>query len=409
MNALLLSSVLAVVLVAVAASAYDFTTESPAQASAKVCEALLILVVMVFFWHVTLSLAAPVAAAIKAKGEARLEKALATEPAACSKAGITHAWYDAAGKASGKVASILATTAFMITAAAAKLALPQTLAEMLACGLQGGWERLLDSGLSSTAIVSLIIFGGFFATFWLVCIPFIACDLARPAALLPLKVQRDYVLTWSNLLQIVLVALVNQGLVLLTLVALNAYVLPTAAPHLLDRQLPGLLSVVLQLLGCLPLAELVFYSTHRLLHTQWLWTHVHYLHHKWSAPIAPCAVFAHPAEFLLANIPVIMMGPLLMGSHLAVWGVWAILATADTCIAHSGWHLPFLPSPESHDYHHSSGFLDNLGVIGVLDAYFNTDTHFRASAEAKHDKLYTNGDYAVDKLLDSGAPLEVAL
>ena len=273
---------------------------------------------------------------------------------------------------------------------------------MLASGLQGGWERLLDSGLSPTAIVSLVIFGGFFVTFWLVCIPFVACDLARPAALLPLKVQRNYVLTWPNLLQIVLVALFNQCLVLLTLVALNAYVLPTAVPHLLDRQLPGLSSVVLQLLGCLPLAELVFYATHRLLHTNWLWTHVHYLHHKWSAPIAPCAVFAHPAEFLLANIPVIMMGPLMMGSHLAVWGVWAILGTADTCIAHSGWHLPFLPSPESHDYHHSSGFLDNLGVIGVLDAYFHTDTHFRASAEAKRDKLYTNGDYAVDKLLDSG-------
>ena len=136
MNSLLLASALSVVLLALAASAYDFASvQSPAQASAKIVEALCLLAVTVFFCHVALSLAAPVVAAIKAKGVARLEKALATEPTACSKAGVTHAWYDAVGKASGNVASALATSAFVIMAAAAKLALPKSLAgaSLLGC------------------------------------------------------------------------------------------------------------------------------------------------------------------------------------------------------------------------------------------------------------------------------------
>eukprot|EP00966_Prymnesium_polylepis_P148101 3421353-Prymnesium_polylepis.1 len=60
------------------------------------------------------------------------------------------------------------------------------------------------------------------------------------------------------------------------------------------------------------------------------------------------------------------MGPLLLGSHLSVWTLWAVLGVADTCIVHSGgWHFPLLSSPEGHDYHHSSGFIDNLGVMGL--------------------------------------------
>jgi fatty acid hydroxylase domain-containing protein 2 len=115
------------------------------------------------------------------------------------------------------------------------------------------------------------------------------------------------------------------------------------------------------------LAEIVFYSTHRLMHaSNWLWTHVHYMHHEWHAPIACCCIYAHPIEFMMGNIPVVLMGPLLLGSHLSVWTLWAVLGVADTCIVHSGgWHFPLLSSPEGHDYHHSSGFIDNLGVMGL--------------------------------------------
>ena len=92
-----------------------------------------------------------------------------------------------------------------------------------------------------------------------------------------------------------------------------------------------------------------------------------------------------------------------MGSHLSIWVLWSLLSIADTCIAHSGWHLPLQHSPEAHDYHHSSGYIDNLGVMGLLDAYYGTTKHFDASWQATLNKSYgLTADYPVAKVLASG-------
>lgn len=48
----------------------------------------------------------------------------------------------------------------------------------------------------------------------------------------------------------------------------------------------------------------------------------------------------------------VVVGPILMGSHLSSITMWFSLALIITSISHCGYHLPFLPSPEFHDYHH---------------------------------------------------------
>ncbi|RWS18811.1 fatty acid hydroxylase domain-containing protein 2-like protein [Leptotrombidium deliense] len=45
---------------------------------------------------------------------------------------------------------------------------------------------------------------------------------------------------------------------------------------------------------------------------------------------------------------------------------------------HSGYHLPFFPSPEAHDFHHLK-FTQNFGVLGILDRFHGTDNMFRNS------------------------------
>lgn len=47
-----------------------------------------------------------------------------------------------------------------------------------------------------------------------------------------------------------------------------------------------------------------------------------------------------------------MTGPMIMGSHIVSIGAWFSLALITTSISHCGYHLPFLPSPEFHDFHH---------------------------------------------------------
>jgi len=92
-----------------------------------------------------------------------------------------------------------------------------------------------------------------------------------------------------------------------------------------------------------------------------------------------------------------------MGSHLAVMVVWFSLAVLNTTVTHSDYHLPFLPSPEAHDFHHLR-FNENFGVLGVLDFFHGTDKTFRQSRQFKTHRTYFSLDeYPDNHLLDTSA------
>ena len=50
----------------------------------------------------------------------------------------------------------------------------------------------------------------------------------------------------------------------------------------------------------------------------------------------------------------------------------------STLNAHSGYHFPFFPSPEAHDFHHLK-FNQCYGVLGILDYVHGTDVLFRSN------------------------------
>uniref|UniRef100_A0A672U5M9 Fatty acid hydroxylase domain containing 2 n=1 Tax=Strigops habroptila TaxID=2489341 RepID=A0A672U5M9_STRHB len=128
------------------------------------------------------------------------------------------------------------------------------------------------------------------------------------------------------------------------------------------------------------LVEMSIFTIHRnrtlLVHLPLLYKHVHKKHHEWTAPIGVVSVYAHPVEHILSNMLPAMTGPMLMGSHIVSIAVWFSLALVTTSISHCGYHLPFLPSPEFHDFHHLK-FNQCYGVLGVLDYLHGTDTVFR--------------------------------
>jgi sterol desaturase/sphingolipid hydroxylase (fatty acid hydroxylase superfamily) len=332
-------------------TSFDLSTATGYRSVAMGCTVLL----LAFWTHCTSSIAKPAANAAAATARAKLDKALANYPDECAALGVTTAWYDSVHSALTSLSSLGFKGVALLAIVCISAAIPQTASEVLAAKLQSGWEEVLRS-VAPTPLVVGSIFVGFVGTYWATCTPFVALDLLRPAAILPFKVQPEFVLTLPKLGKAVGVAVCNQALVLATLLLLQSHVLPVAVPGLLAPQLPSVLTLATHLLCSLAVAELAFFYSHRLMHTnEWLWTHVHTVHHSWPAPIALCCIYAHPIEFMMGNIPVVMLGPLLMGSHLSVWVLWSVLAIADTCIAHSGWHLPLQHSPEAHDYHHSSG------------------------------------------------------
>lgn len=94
------------------------------------------------------------------------------------------------------------------------------------------------------------------------------------------------------------------------------------------------------------------YYSCRLLHHPRIYKYIHKIHHEWTAPISITAIYAHPIEHLISNVFPVLMGPLVMGSHVATCWLWFALAISTTLVSHCGYHLPLLPSPEAHDYHH---------------------------------------------------------
>lgn len=123
------------------------------------------------------------------------------------------------------------------------------------------------------------------------------------------------------------------------------------------------------------LVEIFFYYAHRFMHWNRIYRYIHKKHHEFTTPIAIAAIYAHPVEYLLANMLPVFVGPIVLRSHLLVVWFWLGVTHWNTINSHCGYHLPGFPSPLYHDYHHFK-FTNNFGLFGVLDALHKTNVSY---------------------------------
>mmetsp|Transcript_90667 Transcript_90667/g.228540 ORF Transcript_90667/g.228540 Transcript_90667/m.228540 type:complete len:379 (+) Transcript_90667:79-1215(+) len=125
--------------------------------------------------------------------------------------------------------------------------------------------------------------------------------------------------------------------------------------------------------------EVVFYTMHRLFHTQKLYRQVHKKHHTFKAPVALASAYATNVEHVFGDLFPGMVGSALLhifanSSVVNIWA-WAAFGSVLTNINHSGYYFPWFPFRECtmmHDYHHYS-FYSQLGLFGWMDRLFGTD------------------------------------
>lgn len=154
------------------------------------------------------------------------------------------------------------------------------------------------------------------------------------------------------------------------------------------EQLPTLPGFLASLVFFLAVEEVGFYYTHLLAHHKVLYPYIHKIHHQYTAPVAYCAVYAHPLEHIVVNVAPVVAGPVLLGSHPVTAAAWIVMALVYTTNSHCGWFLLPYGSPEGHDWHHSH-FNEVYGVVGVLDWLHGTDAKYTEEMHRRDEAQIT--------------------
>jgi len=210
--------------------------------------------------------------------------------------------------------------------------------------------------------------------FWLNSSFFFFLDIFQPKFFMKYKVQDDTELKWPEVRKAIRVCFRNQFISFLLSIPLY-YLSQMRGQPFGTEELPSFYWVLFEFVVFVMCEEVGFYYSHRLLHHRSIYKHIHKIHHEWTAPISIIGIYCHPAEHLLSNVLPLYMGTFVMGSHIATSTLWMCIAISSTQVSHGGYHLPFFPSPEAHDFHHLK-FTNCFGVMGVLDRLHGTDSMF---------------------------------
>ncbi len=109
--------------------------------------------------------------------------------------------------------------------------------------------------------------------------------------------------------------------------------------------LPSITTILKQIVFMMLVEDFFFYWSHRAFHHPKIYPYIHKVHHKYFNSVSICAEFAHPIEFVIANILPTSLGYKFLGSnvHLSTILMWLTMRIFETIDGHCGYEFSWSP------------------------------------------------------------------
>lgn len=128
--------------------------------------------------------------------------------------------------------------------------------------------------------------------------------------------------------------------------------------------------------------DTLFFWTHYLFHTRWLYQKIHKKHHVYKQPTSVTAVLSDPFEAIQTQFAMWFMPVYLGNTHIVTLSLWVIIRSAQTFFAHSGYDFPYIttqywfpewmPGALAHDFHHQHSNWSYGSFFSVWDHIMGT-------------------------------------
>lgn len=162
------------------------------------------------------------------------------------------------------------------------------------------------------------------------------------------------------------------------------YLLLNLYGHLsVSAPIPPISTIVWQIIVSILVDDFVFFWTHYLFHTRWLYEHIHKKHHVFKQPTGVAAVVSDPIEALIQNqLGIWLAFIVFQEKHLFTICLWTWIRTSEGVSGHSGYQFPYVTmyyympwlatSTSQHDYHHQYGRMNYGSFFTIWDRLMNT-------------------------------------
>jgi len=231
-----------------------------------------------------------------------------------------------------------------------------------------------------------------FCAFMIFALPWTLLAYIEPNWLKPYRIQAKPINVKTTFWPSIYHSIKNTLVVFVMLILIWPFIKHTGIHQ---GDMPNGFVVIAQLIFFILLDDFLYYWMHRYFHeNKFLMRHVHSVHHRIKNTCAINGNYMHWFEFACTSA-LILIGPILLSSHLYVVWIWVIIRQFEAADGHMGYDIPWNPArlfliyhgPVYHDFHHAkfkgnySGFLSYLdGILG--NTYIKQYLNYRAKRKA---------------------------